>query len=217
MLPHDREYFKDRGKGSCALDGLADTFADGAEEIGWHRGADGREGYNPSIYTIAAQALERSGNFEDGSITGLYTVLAEGDDVNEPIADTVRSIIDGHVVLSRTIAMRNHYPAIDVLSSISRLMTELVDEEHRTLAGKVRRMLSVYHDNRDLISIGAYKEGSNPELDKALRCINRIQAFLQQGVDQKFSYEETRELMRCLSTEPKEEIMKKFQFSMQNA
>jgi len=142
--------------------------------------------------------LERSGNFETGSITGIYTVLVEGDDSNEPISDTVRGIIDGHIMLSRKVAMKNHYPAIEVLSSVSRLMNDISDKEHKDAAAKIRRLLSIYEANADLISIGAYKSGSNPELDYAITRIDAINQFLQQGVDEKYSFEETVEQMKQL-------------------
>jgi flagellum-specific ATP synthase len=153
-------------------------------------------GYTPSIYAMLPKLLERTGNFKDGSITGIYTVLVEGDDTDEPISDTVRGIIDGHIVLSRTIAMRNHYPAIDVRASISRLMNEIVSEEHMLLASKLRRILSVYYENFDLISIGAYKAGTNPELDYAVANIEKINEFLRQTTSESFDYEETTALLK---------------------
>jgi flagellum-specific ATP synthase len=119
----------------------------------------------------------------------------EGDDSNEPISDTVRSIIDGHIMLSRKIAMKNHYPAIDVLASLSRLMSEIASPEHIDTAGKLRNLLSLYTANQDLISIGAYKSGTNPALDKAIACIDKINDFLQQPVNEKHSFEETLQLM----------------------
>jgi len=153
-------------------------------------------GYTPSIYSALPKLLERSGNFEKGSITGLYTVLVEGDDMNEPIADTVRGIIDGHIVLSRTVAMRNHYPAIDVLASISRLMQIIVSDEQNALASKMRNIMSIYYSNYDLITIGAYKLGTNPVLDDAIRKIDKINSFLMQGINDKFDYESTLKLMK---------------------
>ena len=125
-------------------------------------------------------------------------MLVEGDDTNEPISDTVRGIVDGHIVLSRKVAMRNHYPAIDILASISRLMSNIVSDDHNQLAGRIRQMLSVYRDNQDLLSIGAYKSGSNPELDEAIRRMEAINALLQQKVDIKATYEETVQQMRKL-------------------
>ena len=148
-------------------------------------------GYTPSIYTMLPKLLERSGNFEKGSITGIYTVLVEGDDTNEPISDTVRGIVDGHIVLSRKLAMANHYPAIDVLASISRLMNSIAAPEHKRAAGRIRHMMSVYQDNRDLLSIGAYKSGSNPELDDAIRHIDAINQLLQQEVGNKITFDDT--------------------------
>ena len=140
--------------------------------------------------------LERSGNFEKGSITGVYTVLVEGDDTNEPIADTVRGILDGHIVLSRALANANHFPAIDVGASISRLMAEIVSPEHRQLAGQLRDIMGVYEKNADLVSIGAYKAGTNPKLDHALSKIDGINQFLMQGTDEAFSHEESLEQLR---------------------
>lgn len=147
-------------------------------------------GYTPSIYAEFPKLLERSGNFEKGSITGVYTVLVEGDDTNEPIADTVRGILDGHIVLSRRLANENHFPAIDVNASISRLMTSIISDEHKALAAKLRDILSLYSKNEDLIAIGAYKSGTNPKLDQAIQKIDRINSFLMQQTDESFSYEE---------------------------
>jgi flagellum-specific ATP synthase len=140
--------------------------------------------------------LERSGNFETGSITGIYTVLVEGDDMNEPVADTVRGIIDGHIVLSRKIAARNHYPAIDVLNSVSRLMSNIVRDDQLEAASSMRNMMSVYDTNYDLVSIGAYKSGTNPSLDIAIKKIGGINKFLQQKVDEKCFYDESVEAMK---------------------
>ncbi len=152
-------------------------------------------GYTPSIYTTLPKLLERSGKFEKGSITGIYTVLVEGDDMNEPVADTVRSIIDGHVMLSRKMAQKNHFPAIDVLASISRLMNDIADPDMKTAAGKLRNWLAAYDANVDLISIGAYKSGTNPELDAAIAHIDAINGVLKQQVEEKFTLEETRQLL----------------------
>ena len=131
----------------------------------------------------------------DGSITGIYTVLVEGDDTNEPISDTVRGIIDGHIILSRKVAARNHYPAIEILESVSRLMSEITDKSQQQTASKLRNLLSVYNSNYDLISIGAYKKGSNPALDEAIKKIDKINAFLCQATDEAFSYEDTVRMM----------------------
>ena len=152
-------------------------------------------GYTPSIYAEFPKLLERSGNFDRGSITGVYTVLVEGDDTNEPIADTVRGILDGHIVLSRQLAGENHFPAIDIGASISRLMNEIVDEGHRELASRFRNLLSIYQKNSDLISISAYKKGVNPFLDQAVEKIGPMNQFLIQETKESFTYEETCSLM----------------------
>jgi len=146
-------------------------------------------GYTPSIYASLPKLLERCGNFETGSITGIFTVLVEGDDSNEPISDTVRGIIDGHIMLSRKIAMKNHYPAIDVLASISRLMSSIATPDQKKAAGKMRKIMSLYQENQDLISIGAYKTGTNPELDNAIKKMDAVNQFLQQAVDEKSTLE----------------------------
>ena len=147
-------------------------------------------GYTPSMYAEMPKLLERSGNFAKGSITGVYTVLVEGDDTNEPIADTVRGILDGHIVLSRQLANSNHYPAIDVGASISRLMTEIVSPEHRQLASRIRDIMSTYEKNADLIAIGAYKPGSNRKLDFAMSKIDAVNDFLTQDVNEAFTYDQ---------------------------
>lgn len=186
------EYFRDQGKDVLLMMDSLTRFCMAQREIGLSIGEPPvARGYTPSIYSALPKLLERSGNFEKGSITGIYTVLVEGDDTNEPISDTVRGIVDGHIVLSRKVAMRNHYPAIDVLSSISRLMSEIAEPEHRKAAGKIRDMLSVYQENQDLISIGAYKAGSNPKLDDAIRHIDAINNLLQQAVDVKVDFDQT--------------------------
>ena len=172
-------------------------FAMAQREIGLATGEPPvARGYTPSIYAEFPKLLERSGNFEKGSITGVYTVLVEGDDTNEPIADTVRGILDGHIVLSRKLANENHFPAIDVNASISRLMTNIVPDEHRRAAAWMRDTLSVYSKNEDLISIGAYKSGTNPRLDKAVAKIDRVNDFLMQKIDESFSVKESVEMMK---------------------
>ncbi|MDE6709299.1 MAG: flagellum-specific ATP synthase FliI, partial [Oscillospiraceae bacterium] len=191
------EYFKDQGKNVLLMMDSLTRFAMAQREIGLATGeAPIARGYTPSIYTAMPKLLERAGNFEKGSITGIYTVLVEGDDTNEPISDTVRGIIDGHIILSRKVAARNHYPAIEILDSVSRLMTEIADKDQRDTASKMRNLLSVYYANYDLVSIGAYKKGTNPALDEALRKIDKINGFLQQATDEAFSYEETIQMMK---------------------
>ena len=172
------EYFRDQGKDVLLMMDSLTRFAMAQREIGLAVGEPPvARGYTPSIYAELPKLLERSGNFERGSITGVYTVLVEGDDTNEPIADTVRGILDGHIVLSRKLANANHFPAIDVSASISRLMVEIVSPKHRELASKLRDILSVYEKNEDLLSIGAYKAGTNPRLDYAISKIDQINAL----------------------------------------
>ena len=186
------EYFRDQGLDVLLMMDSLTRFCMAQREIGLSTGEPPvARGYTPSIYTMLPKLLERSGNFEKGSITGIYTVLVEGDDTNEPISDTVRGIVDGHIVLSRKLAMANHYPAIDALASISRLMSSIAQPEHKRAAGRVRHMMSVHQENRDLLSIGAYKSGTNPELDEAIRHISAINALLQQEVGNKVSFDDT--------------------------
>ena len=194
------EYFRDQGYDVLLMMDSLTRFAMAQREIGLAIGEPPvARGYTPSMYAEMPKLLERSGNFERGSITGVYTVLVEGDDTNEPIADTVRGILDGHIVLSRQLANSNHFPAIDVGASISRLMVEIVPPEHRQLAGQLRDVMGVYEKNADLVSIGAYKAGTNPKLDHALQKMDAINKFLCQGIDESFSYEESpKELRRIM-------------------
>lgn len=193
------EYFRDQGYDVLLMMDSLTRFAMAQREIGLAIGEPPvARGYTPSIYAELPKLLERSGNFKKGSITGIYTVLVEGDDTNEPISDTVRGILDGHIVLSRSLAAANHYPAIDIGGSISRLMVELVSQDHRHLASRLRDVLSTYEKNADLVSIGAYKAGNNPKLDYALSKIDAINQFLTQGVDEAFSYEESIEKLRAI-------------------
>ncbi len=172
-------------------------FAMAQREIGLATGEPPvSRGYTPSIYAELPKLLERSGNFQTGSITGIYTVLVEGDDTNEPISDTVRGIVDGHIVLTRKLANSNHYPAIDINASISRLMNDIAAKEHNDDAKKIRDILSVYYANYDLISIGAYKKGTNPKLDEAMSKIDKVNEFLTQNVNDKYSYDEILQLMK---------------------
>lgn len=190
------EYFCSQGKHVLLMMDSLTRFATAQREIGLSTGeAPVARGYTPSIYSAMPKLLERCGNFEIGSITGIYTVLVEGDDTNEPISDIVRGIIDGHIILSRKMAAKNHYPAIDVLNSISRLMNEIVDSRQKEVASTFRNMLAIYKDNEDLISIGAYKSGTNPALDNAIAHNARMNAFLKQEVGEKFRFDETKELM----------------------
>lgn len=191
------EYFKDQGKDVLLMMDSLTRFAMAQREIGLATGEPPvARGYTPSIYAEFPKLLERTGNFEKGSITGIYTVLVEGDDTNEPVADTVRGILDGHIVLSRKLANSNHFPAIDVNASISRLMTAIVDPKHKELASQMRDILSLYAQNEDLISIGAYKNGTNPKLDYAIAKIQKINEFLKQDILDKTKYDETVRMMR---------------------
>ncbi len=184
------EFFRDQGYDVLLMMDSLTRFAMAQREIGLAIGEPPvARGYTPSMYAEMPKLLERSGNFSRGSITGVYTVLVEGDDTNEPIADTVRGILDGHIVLSRQLANANHYPAIDISASISRLMVEIVSPEHRQLASRIRDIMSVYEKNADLVAIGAYKPGSNRKLDFAMSKIDAVNSFLTQDVDEAFSYE----------------------------
>jgi flagellum-specific ATP synthase len=150
------------------------------------------KGYTPSVFTLLPKLLERAGTTDRrGTITGLYTVLVEGDDTNEPVADAVRSILDGHVLLSRDLAMLNHYPAIDVMGSISRVMDDIVAPEHKRWSGLLKETLAVYRKAEDLINIGAYVTGSNPRIDFAMQMIDRINAYLRQDIETRVSLEES--------------------------
>lgn len=190
------EYFMKQGKDVLLMMDSLTRYAMALREVGLSTGEPPiARGYTPSIYSSLPKLLERAGNFPQGSITGIYTVLVEGDDTNEPIADTVRGIIDGHIILSRKIAAQNHYPAIDILPSVSRLMSEIVPKEHKEAAGKLRNLLSIYNNNSDLISIGAYKHGTNPALDEAIRKIDKINEFLMQAVGESYTYDETVQLL----------------------
>ncbi len=173
------EYFRDQGKDVLLM---MDSLASGEPPV--------TRGYPPSIYSEMPKLLERAGNSDKGSITGLYTVLVDGDDFNEPITDTARSILDGHIVLSRRLGQKNHYPAIDVLASISRCMSAIAGDSHKSAAGKLRNVLGTYDEAEDLINIGAYKSGSNAAIDYAVQKINAVNQFLMQGTMEKFSFEE---------------------------
>jgi flagellum-specific ATP synthase len=186
------EFFRDQGRDVMLMMDSVTRFAIAQREVGLAVGEPPTtRGYTPSVFALLPRLLERSGTATTGSITGLYTVLVEGDDMNEPIADAVRSILDGHIVLSRELAHRNHYPAIDVLASVSRLMIELASSEHRRAAAELRSILAAYRNNEDLINIGAYVMGSNPQVDNALKMIDSINGFLRQGTDEHSTYSET--------------------------
>jgi flagellum-specific ATP synthase len=181
------EYFRDQGKDVLLMMDSLTRFSMAQREIGLASGEPPvSRGYPPSVYSEMPKLLERAGNSEHGSITGLYTVLVDGDDFNEPITDTARSILDGHIMLSRKLGHKNHYPAIDILQSISRCMSSIITSEHKVAAGKLKNVLATYQDAEDLINIGAYKNGSNPDIDYAISKIKEVNSFLQQDVEDKF-------------------------------
>jgi flagellum-specific ATP synthase len=155
-------------------------------------------GYTPSVYTVMPRLLERSGTSPDGSITALYTVLVDGDDLNEPITDTARGILDGHIVLSRQLANRNHYPAIDVLASVSRLMPDITQQSHYSHSNKLKNMMAVHRDAQDLINIGAYRAGSNPEIDMSIKVHPQINDILLQRVEDYTTMEDTLARMKAI-------------------
>lgn len=185
------EYFRDQGKDVLLMMDSLTRFSMAQREIGLANGEPPvSRGYPPSVYAEMPKLLERAGRSEKGSITGLYTVLVDGDDFNEPITDTARSILDGHVVLNRKLAQRNHYPAIDVLASISRCMSQIVSKDHKRASGQFKNLMAVYADAEDLINIGAYKAGSNEEIDEAIRKHKDIEKFLLQDTEDRCTYED---------------------------
>ena len=195
------EWFRAQGHDVMLMMDSLTRFAMAQREVGLAVGEPPTtKGYPPSVFGLLPKLLERAGTSSTGSITGFYAVLVEADDLNDPVGDASRSILDGHIALSRDLAARNHYPAIDVLESISRCMIEVTPEEHQELAGEIRRALAVYRDAEDLVNIGAYVEGSNPEIDTAIRLMPRIRALLQQGLHEPSPYEEITERMQAALT-----------------
>lgn len=185
------EYFRDQGKDVLLMMDSLTRFSMAQREIGLASGEPPvTRGYPPSMYSEMPKLLERAGNSDVGSITGLYTVLVDGDDFNEPITDTARSILDGHIMLSRKIAQKNHYPAIDILQSISRCMSQVATKEHKSLAGKLKNVMATYAEAEDLINIGAYKAGSNKDVDFAISKIDQVNQFLMQATDEKVGFDE---------------------------
>ena len=196
------EYFRDQGKDVLLMMDSLTRFSMAQREIGLASGEPPvSRGYPPSVYSEMPKLLERAGRSDKGSITGLYTVLVDGDDFNEPITDTARSILDGHIMLDRKIAHKNHYPAIDVLQSISRCMSQIAEREHKMYAGKLKNVLATYNEAEDLINIGAYKTGSNPGIDYAIQKIDEVNRFLVQDVNEKFTFEETVALLKAIFEE----------------
>ncbi len=195
------EYFRDLGYNVVLMMDSATRYAFAAREVGLSIGEPATtRGYTPSVFAQLPLLLERAGAWPHGSITGLYTVLVDGDDMNEPVADAMRSILDGHIVLRRDLAAKNHYPAIDVLSSISRLMTELVDREQLTAAGRFKDVLAVYSKNEDMINLGAYQRGANPEIDRAIELYPSFMNFLKQPFSEGISLAQSREMLLRLTS-----------------
>ncbi len=191
------EYFRDQGKDVLLMMDSLTRFSMAQREIGLASGEPPvTRGYPPSVYSEMPKLLERAGTAGQGSITGLYTVLVDGDDFNEPITDTARSILDGHIMLSRKLGHKNHYPAIDILQSISRVMSQIATKEHKQLAGKLKTVMATYNEAEDLINIGAYKSGSNKNIDFAISKIDKVNDFLTQGVDEKYDFEEEMQLLQ---------------------
>ena len=193
------EYFRDQGKDVLLMMDSLTRFSMAQREIGLASGEPPvTRGYPPSVYAEMPKLLERAGTSDVGSITGLYTVLVDGDDMNEPITDTARSILDGHIMLDRKLAHKNHYPAIDVMQSISRVMSAIVTKDHKMYAGKLRNVLATYSEAEDLINIGAYKNGSNPDIDYAIRKIRAVNGYLCQATDEKFLFDDEMSLLEQL-------------------
>jgi flagellum-specific ATP synthase len=186
------EYFRDLGKNVILMMDSATRFAYAAREVGLSIGEPATtRGYTPSVFALLPQLLERAGAWNQGSITGIYTVLVEGDDMNEPVADSMRSILDGHMVLRRELAARNIFPALDILSSISRLMTDLASKEHLQAAARFKDMLAIYTKNEDMINIGAYQKGASREVDESINYYPRFINFLKQATDQGVSLQDS--------------------------
>lgn len=191
------EYFRDQGLDVLLLMDSLTRFALAQREVGLAIGEPpATRGFTPSVFALLPKLLERAGTAAKGSITGLYSVLVEGDDINEPITDAVRGIVDGHIVLSRNIAAKNIYPAIDVLQSISRVMIDVVDEQHMQSANRFRSILATYEEARDLIDIGAYKEGANPGIDEAIALIGQCQGFLRQDIHEEAAFQDTFDMLK---------------------
>lgn len=197
------EYFRDCGNDVMLLFDSVTRFARAQREIGLATGeAPATRGYPPSVFSTLPRLLERCGAGENGTITGFYSILVEGDDLDEPVSDTVRGILDGHLVLSRRLAQRYHYPAIDVLGSVSRLATKVTPAGDQAAAGYLRRLLAVYRESEDLINVGAYAQGSNEEIDEAIAKMPQINSFLRQAIEERAELAETRMRLRDLADVP---------------
>ncbi|WP_034600888.1 flagellar protein export ATPase FliI [Clostridiisalibacter paucivorans] len=193
------EYFRDRGKNVLLLMDSLTRFAMAQREIGLAIGEPPvTKGFTPSVFAVLPKLLERAGNSKNGNMTALYTVLVDGDDLNEPITDAARGILDGHIVLSRKLANQNHYPAIDVLGSVSRVMPNICDKTHIKDSNGIKDIIATYRNSEDLINIGAYKMGSNPKIDKAINHIDAIDDFLTQDTMESFEFEETLSILKSI-------------------
>ncbi len=198
------EYFRSQGNDVILMIDSVTRIAMALREIGLAVGEPpATKGYTPSVFTFLPRFLERTGTSSTGSITGLYSVLVEGDDLNDPISDTVRSILDGHVVLSRRLANRNHYPAVEILESISRLMVDIIDDEHKSGVNKLKTLMAAYKEAEDLINIGAYVKGSDPVIDEAIQKMDDLNNFLQQDIDEKTNFEDDINILRELANREK--------------
>ena len=196
------EYFRDQGRDVLLMMDSLTRFSMAQREIGLASGEPPvTRGYPPSVYAEMPKLLERAGNAAKGSITGLYTVLVDGDDFNEPITDTARSILDGHIMLSRRLGHLNHYPAIDVLQSISRCMSQIARSDHKNAANRLKTVLATYQEAEDLINIGAYQKGSNPNIDYAISKIDEVNTYLKQDVDSKYSFEDETAMLKDIFKE----------------
>lgn len=200
------EYFRNQGMNTLLMMDSITRVAMAQREIGLATGEPpATKGYTPSVYAVLPRLLERAGATAKGSVTGFYTVLVEGDDMNEPVSDLARSILDGHIALSRKLAARNQYPAVDILQSVSRLMKNVTDPELMALAGEVREIYSIYNDAEDLINIGAYTKGSSVKIDRAIELIEPLNEFFRQGIDERSDFSESIErLKQILAYNPRE-------------
>ncbi len=193
------EYFREQGRSVMLMMDSLTRFAMAQREIGLAIGEPPvSRGYTPSVFASMPKLLERAGNSSQGSITGMYTVLVDGDDLTEPVTDTARGILDGHIVLSRKIANKNQYPAIDILASVSRVMSDVVTKDHKRLAAEIKHSMAVYNESEDLINIGAYVKGSNKSIDEAIEKHRAIYNFVTQGVEENISFEETQRIMQSI-------------------
>ena len=194
------EYFRDQGKDVLLMMDSVTRFARAQREIGLAIGEppSSMGSFPPSVFDMLAKILERAGTSRTGSITGIYTVLVESDDINDPISDAVRGILDGHIVLSRNLAEMNHYPAIDVLGSISRLMTKIADKSQKSAAAKLREVLAIYKEKEDLITAGVYQAGTDPQVDNAIKMREAVNLFLKQGIDENSSFSDTKSRLEAL-------------------